>query len=88
MGYKNGGVLLPAELLRQVQRYVDGESIYIPRRAGGKKKWGEKTALRAQLAQRDAEIRQKHEDGMSVKQLSETYYISPQRIYKILSDGN
>ena len=51
MGYKNGGVLFPAALLRH------------------------------------KEIRQKHEDGMSVKQLSETYYISPQRIYKILSDG-
>ena len=33
MGYQNGSALLPEELLRQSQDYVDGEYLY----AGGKK---------------------------------------------------
>lgn len=85
MGYKSGGVLLPAELLRQIQDYVDGETIYIPRLTANRKKRGDKTASRSALAERNLEIYRKYKDGVSVKRLSETYYISPQGIYKILS---
>lgn len=85
MGYKNGGVLLPSELLRQIQDYVDGEYIYIPRLTAHRKKWGDKTASRSVLAERNSEICRKYKSGVSVKQLSEFYFISPQGIYKILS---
>ncbi len=85
MGYKNGSVLLPAELLRQIQNYVDGEYIYIPRLTANRKKWGDRTNSRSILAERNSEICRKYESGVSVKQLSEIYCISPQGIYKILS---
>lgn len=85
MGYRNGRVLLPAELLRQVQHYVDGECIYIPRLRANRKKWGEKTNVRSMLAKRNSEICRKYQSGVSVRQLSEMYYLSPQGIYKILS---
>lgn len=85
MGYKNGSVLLPSELLRQIQNYVDGEYIYIPRLTANRKKWGDKTKPHSRLAERNSEICRKYESGVSVKQLSEIYYISPQGIYKILS---
>lgn len=85
MGYKNGSVLLPAQLLRQIQDYVDGEYIYIPRLTGKRKRWGDNTDARSMLAERNSEIYRKYKSGVPVKQLSETYYISPQGIYKILS---
>ena len=85
MGYKNGSVLLPAELLKQIQDYVDGEYIYIPRLTANRKKWGDKTETRIMLAERNSEIYRKYKSGVPVRQLSETYCISPQGIYKILS---
>lgn len=85
MGYKNGSVLLPAELLKQIQDYVDGEYIYIPRLTANRKKWGDKTEIRIMLAERNSEIYRKYKSGVPVRQLSETYCISPQGIYKILS---
>ena len=31
MSYKKAAQILPDELIRQIQQYVDGEAIYIPR---------------------------------------------------------
>lgn len=85
MGYKNGSVLLPTELLRQIQNYVDGEYIYIPRLDANRKKRGGRTDSHSMLEERNLEIYRKYKSGVSVRQLSETYYISSQGIYKILS---
>ncbi|MBS6679385.1 MAG: hypothetical protein KH330_16900 [Clostridiales bacterium] len=41
MSYKKAAHVLPEELLRKVQEYVDGEFIYIPRASDNKKGWGE-----------------------------------------------
>ncbi|MGE7690975.1 CD3324 family protein [Lysinibacillus sp. NPDC097214] len=49
MSYKKAKHILPAELLELIQEYVDGEYIYIPRRAEHKKDWGSNTATRKEL---------------------------------------
>lgn len=85
MGYKKGIAILPTELVKQIQEYVDGECIYIPRISENRKKWGENKTSVDTLEKRNAEIYMKYKNGVSVKQLSEEYYISPQGIYKILS---
>lgn len=41
MQYKNGKEILPAELLRELQRYIQGELIYIPTLEAKRKGWGE-----------------------------------------------
>ena len=46
MEYIKAETVLPPELLREVQRYVDGRILYIPRAAGARRGWGEKTAAR------------------------------------------
>lgn len=46
MSYIKAEDILPPELLREVQRYVDGEFIYIPRVSGHKKDWGADTTTR------------------------------------------
>lgn len=85
MGYKKSAKLLPAELIEQIQEYVDGETVYIPRKSDKRRKWGESTGNHASLKDRNAEIYEKYKSGVSVKQLSEEYYISTQGIYKILT---
>ncbi len=40
MNYKNATQILPQELLTQIQKYIDGEFIYIPRLSENKKTLG------------------------------------------------
>lgn len=85
MGYNNGKQILPIELIKQIQQYVDGESIYIPKREETVKCWGQNTDTRRFLNRRDIEIYQKYLNGCRVVELSQEYHISTQGIYKILS---
>ena len=78
MGYKNGKNLLPPVLLKAVQQYAEGECIYIPRISTCPRK------PHTDTAQRNAAIRAKRKAGISVQQLTQEYFLSPQAIYKIL----
>ncbi len=40
MKYKNAQDIFPDELLKEIQKYADGETIYIPK-IQAKKQWGE-----------------------------------------------
>lgn len=78
MSYLNGKDALPAWLLEEVQRYVQGVCIYIPRKE-------KKSHRRNPLAERNMEICRRYAEGCSVRTLSEEYFLSPQAVYKILS---
>lgn len=85
MGYKNINHLLPVDLIQQIQKYIDGETIYIPRTECNRKKWGENSDVYYTLNLRNKEIYNKYRSGVPVRQLAEEYHISPQGIYKVLS---
>ncbi len=42
MRYIKADYVFPEELLKEIQRYVHGELIYIPKMREERKKWGEK----------------------------------------------
>ena len=83
MGYKKS-TELPTELVAKIQEYIDGETVYIPRKSSSRRKWGESKGAASSLDERNAEIHRKYKSGVSVKELAEEYYISTQGIYKIL----
>jgi Mor family transcriptional regulator len=85
MSYIKAMDVLPKELIDKVQKYIDGEYIYIPRKAGNKKAWGEKTKSRGEIALRNMEIFKKNKAGISVISLAEIYYLSPKSIQKIIA---
>lgn len=85
MGYKNAICVLPSDLLIAIQQHIDGEYIYIPRKADNKKQWGELKNSRHQLDKRNRAILEQYQYGMPVEKLAERYYLSPKTIYKILS---
>ena len=85
MGYKKAMGVLPNYLLAAIQNYVDGEYIYIPRKAGNKRHWGERNNTRHQLDRRNRDIVEQHQCGMPVQALSRQFNLSPKTIYKILS---
>ena len=43
MGYKNGKDVLPCELLQELQKYVQGELIYIPKEDNVRAGWESST---------------------------------------------
>lgn len=84
MRYKRADGILPKELIEHIQQYVDGESIYIPRRANTRRAWGESTSVRAELAARNAQICRDRESGMSTRALAAKYFLSEKSILRIL----
>lgn len=84
MGYKKATHVLPQDLLRQVQEYVDGEYLYIPKAAGHKKSWGETTSTRQELQDRNRRIYAEYLAGANMKALAEKYYLSLKSIQRIV----
>lgn len=86
MRYIKAEEVLPAELLKQVQQYVDGVYIYIPRKQGSKRSWGEGTGYRRELRQRNQAIRLEYRTGTPPTVLAEKYHLSCKSIGRILRE--
>ena len=82
MGYKKVKEVLPGDLIKKIQEYIDGESIYIPKK---ETKDGSKNNLKRENIIRDKEIYEKYQNGYKVTKLAEEYFISTQGIYKIIA---
>lgn len=85
MSYKKATQVLPQELLEQVQEYVDGEYLYIPRITENKKDWGSETSTRKELQARNRRIYEAYLNGASVANLAQEHFLSPKSIQRILS---
>lgn len=85
MSYSNGKDVLPNELLTAIQKYIDGEYLYIPRKEDNRKLWGETKNTKNKNLERNNEIYQKYISGVSVKSLSEEYFLSVKTIYSIIA---
>ena len=75
MKYINADIILPEELLKEVQKYVQGGMVYIPKPEGLRKKWGENSGDRVYL-KRNLEIRQLFASGATIDQLSSQFCLS------------
>lgn len=85
MSYYNGKDILPEDLITAIQEYVDGEYLYIPRKNGNRKSWGELTDSRNAIIRRNIEIHNKYLSGISVKELAKDYFLSDKTIYSIIA---
>ena len=84
MKYEKAENILPNSIIEIIQNYTDGRYIYIPRKNGNKKSWGENTETKIYLSKRDKEIFNKYSLGVSVKMLSEQYFLTEGSIRRIL----
>ena len=84
MGYKRAEEILPAEIIEMIQQYVDGQNIYIPRKADRRKEWGEGTQTRQELKERNQQIFADYHEGQSVRELAKRYYLSEKSIQRII----
>ncbi|WP_082671803.1 CD3324 family protein [Bittarella massiliensis (ex Durand et al. 2017)] len=83
MGYQSATERLPADLVREIQKYVDGEYLYIPSRK--RKSWGSKSGAREFFAKRDLEICREYQKGVPIEALSDKYSLSLKGIERILT---
>lgn len=84
MSYKKATHVLPPELLEKVQKYVDGEFLYIPRVSDHKKDWGHSTTTRQELKERNAQIYEDYLSGQPMNVLAEKYFLSIKSIQRII----
>jgi len=84
MSYKNAEQILPIEVIEMIQQYIDGENIYIPRKAERRKEWGESTQTRRELSERNRSIYRDYQSGMSTSELAEEYFLSQKSIQRIV----
>lgn len=84
MSYKKATKVLPIEIVKLIQDYIDGEYIYIPKKEENKKSWGSKTSTRIELKSRNSNIYNDYLNGMKTRDLAEKYYLSLKSIQRII----
>ncbi len=86
MGYKRAEAILPIEIIEMIQQYIDGESIYIPRKEGNRQEWGKATHTRTELQERNRSILIDYRQGMKISGLADKYYLSEKSIQRIIRE--
>ena len=84
MKYINANQVLPEKLIIEIQKYVQGETLYIPKPAAEYRQWGTSSGGRTVLDRRNAAIRESFNRGSSIQQLAEEHYLSTETIKKIV----
>lgn len=83
MCYKNGKDILPEALLEELQKYIQGETIYIPK-TEERKGWGENNGTRIAITKRNLEIYNFYKEGTKVFDIAKLYNLSEDSIRKII----
>lgn len=85
MRYIKAQDVLPEEIIKIIQEYLDGEYVYVPRKNENRKAWGEKSGIKNSLKVRNNEIYKKYLNGATINSLTEEYYLSEKSIRRIIS---
>ncbi|MBU3129082.1 DNA-binding response regulator [Clostridium tagluense] len=84
MKYEKAQNILPQNIIELIQQYVDGGYLYIPRKSESKKSWGENSGIKISLKKRNDEIFNRYSNGVSVRVLSEQFYLTEDSIRRII----
>ena len=86
MSYMNAEDVLPKVLIKEIQEYIEGQFIYIPRKSENILSWGEKNGTKKKLAERNQTIVSRFYSGETITELGEVYYLSEKRIQGIIHE--
>ena len=86
MSYINAEEVLPRNLIEEIQKYIDGQLMYIPRKNENVLSWGEKNGTKVKLAERNQMIVNRFYSGETITELSQAYYLSEKRIQGIIHE--
>ena len=84
MGYMRAEDILPKEVLELVQKYADGQTIYIPRKSDCHKSWGAGTETKRDLMIRNERMYEEYQSGTTIIELSERYFLTEKSVQRII----
>jgi len=84
MKYINASEVLPLDLLKEIQKYITGEILYIPQPEGQKNPWGSKTLRKQEIINRNRQIKLEKDKGRTINELMDKYNLSYDTIKKIV----
>lgn len=84
MCYIKAKEVLPIEVIELIQKYVEGEYIYIPKKEGNRSSWGKNTNIRKEIKLRDLNIYSDYIKGTSRIDLAKKYFLSKKSIDRII----
>ncbi|MBS7528817.1 MAG: hypothetical protein PWP51_1592 [Clostridiales bacterium] len=84
MKYQNAKLILPPDLLAELQEYLQGEYLYIPAKKEQRKAWGERSGYRQKIDARNRKIVEVYNDGVAIEEIAKTFFLSVASIQKII----
>ena len=84
MKYVKVNTILPDSLVKEIQKYIQGEYIYIPSQPETRKKWGENSGNKDYIMNRNEDIRSKFISGNTISNLAQEFFLSDSSIKKIV----
>lgn len=86
MSYINAEEILPQEIIQEIQKYIDGNNIYIPKKTNSRIEWGQNTGIRQELLQRNTEIYVAFQSGKDTKEIAKDFCLSRKSIQRIIRE--
>ena len=84
MKYRNASEILPDDLLKELQKYTQGEILYVPSDKS-RKEWGSDTGAKRFYMQRNEEIRYKYFiQKLTIDAICNEYDLSYDTVRKII----
>lgn len=80
--YINAREVLPEKLIKEIQQYVQGKHVYIPKT--DRQSWGSVSGTRELLEERNENIVRLFDGGVSIPHLADLFNLSPERIRGII----
>jgi len=82
--YRNGRDVLPPELLDEIQKYLCGEMLYVPKKEEKKASWGQLSGSKDQVHVRNSRIAAQYKSGIPITELIHEFCLSEASIRKII----
>jgi len=82
--YLKAETVFPEKLLAEIQKYAQGELIYIPKPKETREKWGSSTGSRNAIKKRNDEIYKNFQSGVTIVSLAARYFLSVESIKRIV----
>ena len=83
MSYINANIVLPKELIKEIQKYVNCINLYIPKVPEVKSTCSN---YKKELFERNQEIYEMFLQGEKISKLATKYFLSEKSIYRILGE--
>ncbi|MDQ1147679.1 Mor family transcriptional regulator [Bacillus sp. SORGH_AS 510] len=84
MKYVNASNILPEKLIAEIQKYVQGETLYIPKPEKTYRTWGSCSGARKSIDERNSAIKHAFTNGKSIPDLADEHFLSIETIKKIV----